>query len=130
MSTVLPILKLRQCLITSLHRHLEDEEVSRFESELLEQVDRHEATFVIVDVCALEILDTYMTRILGGLGKSCWMMGARLVLCGLQPEVAITMVEMRQSIAGVIPANDLEHAMEIVEAHGQDSKLGGLLAGI
>ncbi|MDQ8204342.1 STAS domain-containing protein [Pelagicoccus sp. SDUM812003] len=116
MSTVLPILKFKQCLITSIHRHLEDEEVSRFQDELLEKVGFCETRYVVIDVSALEIVDTYMTRVLSGLGKSCWMMGSRLVLCGLQPEVAITMVEMRQAITNVQPANDLEHALEIVEA--------------
>lgn len=115
MATILPILKLRSTLITSVHRHLEDDEVLRFQEELLATLGRAEARHVIVDISSMEIIDTFMSRQLSQLARCCIMMGARVILAGLQPEVATTMVEMRHSVSAVQCAVDFEHAFELVE---------------
>ena len=115
MPSILPSLRLRGSLLSSIHRHLEDEELLRFQEELLEMVRQFEIAHVILDLSGLEIVDTFMSRQLALIATSCRLMGARVVVAGLQPEVAVTMVEMRHSIPGVDCALDLDHALSLVE---------------
>lgn len=115
MATILPILRLRSTLISSIHRHLEDDELLRFQDELLNMVRRIEAAHVILDLGGLDVVDTFMSRQLALLATSCRLMGARVLIAGLQPEVAVTMVEMRHSIPGVECALDLDHAVGLLE---------------
>ncbi len=111
---VLPILKIHNALVTSIHRHMRDEEALQFMEEILMEVNRVEPRAVVIDLSAVGLIDSYLSRVLMNAGTSCRAMGARVILCGLQPDVAITLIEMGRGLMSMETATDLDHALHLM----------------
>ncbi|WP_139558180.1 STAS domain-containing protein [Methylotetracoccus oryzae] len=108
-----PILRLnRDVLIVPIHADVTDEDVLMFQTDLTEGLARNEARGVVIDVSALDVVDSFMARVLNDTARMLGLMGARVVICGVQPPVALTLVEMGRNLSTIATAFNLELALE------------------
>jgi rsbT antagonist protein RsbS len=106
------ILRQGDCLIASIHTALDDTEMLRFKDDLMEQLGRYRASGVIIDVAALDVLDSFGANTLGTIAEMLRLRGAETVVVGVSPEIAFTMVRLGMSIANVHTALDLEQGLQ------------------
>ena len=106
-----PILKQGDVLIASIQAALTDQDLVRLHDELADQVGRFRSRGVIIDVTALDVLDSFATRTLRSVAYTAKLRGARAVIVGMQPDVAFAMVQLGLSLDGVATALDLEEGL-------------------
>ena len=111
----IPILQLKGILLTSIQVDLTDREALEFQSDLVQEVTRSEAQGVVIDVTALDVVDSFMARVLNETARMAQTLGAEVVLCGMQPSVALTLTEMGRELIGVETALNLEQGVEKVQ---------------
>jgi rsbT antagonist protein RsbS len=99
-------------LIASVHTALDDSQLVRFQQDLLERIGADRARGVIIDVAALDVLDSFGTRTLRDMAEMARLRGAVTVVVGIQPDVAFTMVELGMDTGSVLTALDLEEGLE------------------
>jgi rsbT antagonist protein RsbS len=103
-----PVLKQGNVLIASIQAALSDADLLQLRDELAERVGRHRARGVIVDVTALDVMDSFATRTLRGIAQTTRLRGAETVIVGIQPEVAFAMVQLGLTLEEINTALDLE----------------------
>jgi rsbT antagonist protein RsbS len=106
------ILRQRSYLIASIHEALNDGEFLRFQEELVDQIGKVRATGIIIDVAALDVLDSFGSRALENLARMARLRGAETVIVGIQPMVAFTMVRLGMLLQGLRTALDLEEGLD------------------
>jgi rsbT antagonist protein RsbS len=109
-------------LIASLQEALTDHALLELRDRLSEQVGRFRARSVIIDVTALDVVDSFATRTIRGIAYTAKLRGARTVVVGIQPEVAFAMVQLGLTLDGVATALDLEEGLELL---GHGGRRGG-----
>ena len=112
----IPILKMGRCLLVTIQVDLLDQTALALQDDLSERIATTAAQGVLIDISALEIVDSFVGRILGSISGIAAVMGATLVVVGMQPAVAITLVELGLSLAGVRTALDVESGMSLLQA--------------
>jgi rsbT antagonist protein RsbS len=115
-----PILKIGDVLIVSMPEALTDRDLAEMKDELADTVGRHRSRGVIVDVSALDVMDSFATRTMRSIAHTTKLRGAETVIVGIQPDVAFAMVQLGLSLEGVTTALDLEEGMEILGAQLQE----------
>src|SRR4051812_5110450 len=108
------ILRQGGCLIASIHTALDDTEMLRFKDDLMEQLGRYRANGVIIDVAALDVIDSFASRTLSRIGEMARLRGATTVIVGIQPEVAFAMAALGMRPGGARTALDLEEGLELL----------------
>jgi rsbT antagonist protein RsbS len=111
----LPIIQIRGCLLVSIQTELHDRLAIELQTALMERVRALGARGVILDVSWVEVIDSYITRILNDIGKSVRFMGADCYMVGIRPAVAMTLVEMGVELDAVSTALNLDAALERLE---------------
>jgi rsbT antagonist protein RsbS len=106
------ILRQGEQLIASIHTALDDAQLVRFQHDLIDQIGEHRARGVIIDVAALDVLDSFGSRTLRNIAEMARLRGAVTVIVGIQPDVAFAMVELGMDTGGVHTALDLEEGLE------------------
>ena len=106
-----PILKQGAYLIASIQSALTDSDLVQLRDALVGQVGSYRSRGVIVDVTALDVLDSFASRTLRDLAHMIRLRGAETVIVGIQPEVAFTMVRLGLTLEGVATALDLEEGL-------------------
>src|SRR6267154_583859 len=106
-----PILKQGEYLIASVQSALTDADLMLLRDTLVEQVGRFRSRGVIVDVTALDVMDSFATRTLRDIAHMIRLRGAETVIVGIQPEVAFSMVQLGLTLEGVATALDLEEGL-------------------
>src|SRR5579862_5418240 len=106
------ILKQADILIATLPPELTDAVLVQFRDELAYKVGRFRSRGAIVDVTALDVLDSFAARTLRGVAHTVKLRGARTVVVGIQPDVAFAMVQLGLSLEGVDTALDLEEGLD------------------
>jgi rsbT antagonist protein RsbS len=101
-------------LIASVHGALDDSEMLRFQEDLVEQIGRYRSTGVVIDVAALDVLDSFGSRTLAQIAEMARLRGAVTVIVGIQPDVAFAMVTLGMSVGSVATALDLEEGLEVL----------------
>jgi rsbT antagonist protein RsbS len=121
-SVRIPILKIGDILITSIQSELHDASAVQFKDELLQQIYHTRAQAVIIDLTAVEVVDSFIGRLIADIAAMTGLMGASVVLTGLQPAVAITLVELGLELPRVTTALNLEKGLTLLHqrAEGQD----------
>ena len=109
------ILRQGSYLIASIHDALDDTQMVRFREDLVEQIGRHRSRGVIIDVAALDVLDSFGARTLRTIGEMARLRGALTVVVGIQPDVAFAMVSLGMSTDTLITALDLEEGLEYLD---------------
>jgi rsbT antagonist protein RsbS len=109
------ILRQRDYLIATIQGDLSDEEILALRDELADRVGRYRAQAIIVDVTALDVIDSFVARSLRALALTARLRGARTVVVGIQPDVAIAMVQFRLDLEPLVSALDLDEALRILD---------------
>ena len=99
-------------LIVSIHTALDDSQMTQLQEDLIEQVGRQRSLGIIVDVAALDVLDSFGTQTLTQLAYMARLRGAETVVVGIQPDVAIAMVQLSLQMNFVHTALDLEEGLQ------------------
>ena len=111
-----PILRQGDVLIASMQAALSDDALVQLRDDLAEAVGTSRARAVIIDVTALDVLDSFASRTIRGIAYAARLRGAKTVVVGIQPDVAFTMVQLGLTLEGVPTALDLEEGLALVSA--------------
>jgi rsbT antagonist protein RsbS len=109
------ILRQGSYLIASIHTALDDSQLRRFTEDLVQRIGSDRARGVLVDVAALDVLDSYASRTLRDIGEMARLRGAVTVIVGIQPEVAFAMVQLGMDTGSVVTALDLEEGIAALD---------------
>ena len=120
-----PILKQGPYLIASIQSALNDADLRFLRDNLVERVGKLRARGVIVDVTALDVMDSYASRTLRDIAHMTRLRGAETVIVGIQPEVAFAMVQLGLMLEGVATALDLEEGLEFLNARTRERDAAG-----
>jgi rsbT antagonist protein RsbS len=108
------ILRQGRTLVASIHTALDDSELVRFQDDLIRQIGEHRASGVIIDVAALDVLDSFGAKTLRTTAEMARLRGAATVIVGIQPDVAYAMVRLGMGTGTVPTALDLEEGLEFL----------------
>ncbi len=110
-----PILKQSEYLIASILAELSDADLIQLRDELVERVGRFRSAGVIIDLTVLDVLDSFAARMLRSIAHMVRLRGAEMVVVGIQPEVAMAMVQLGLTLEDVMTALDLEDGLALME---------------
>ena len=110
------ILRQGDYLIASIQSDLSDTEVLAFRQELTDLVGRHRARGIVIDVAALDVIDSFVARSLRSIVLAAKLRGAETVIIGIQPDVAIAMVHFRLNLQTLQVALDLDEARALLDS--------------
>ena len=119
-----PILKQGHYLIASIQSALSDQDLLQLRDDLVGLVGRRRARGVIVDVTALDVLDSFATRTLRAIAYMIKLRGAETVIVGIQPDVALSMVQLGLTLEDVPTALDLEEGLAFLNQRLEGSHGG------
>jgi rsbT antagonist protein RsbS len=105
------ILRQGDTLVASVNTALDDSEMLRFQKDLVRQIGENRVRGVIIDVAALDVIDSFGSRTLRSIAEMARLRGAVTVIVGIQPDVAITMVNLGMGMGVVPTALDLEEGL-------------------
>lgn len=111
----IPILRMGKFLLVTIQIDLYDRLATNLEADLVQMVNKTGARGVLIDISALSIVDSFMGRILGNIGSMSKIMDAETVVVGMQPAVAITLIELGLELRGVHTALNVEKGMELLK---------------
>lgn len=111
----IPILHMGKFLLVTIQIDLYDRLATNLETDLVQMVKKTGASGVLIDISALSIVDSFMGRILGNIGSMSKIMDAETVVVGMQPAVAITLIELGLELKGVHTALNVERGMELLK---------------
>src|ERR671935_2274974 len=121
-----PILRQGDFLIASIQSSLSDSEVLLLRDDLAERVGKHRARGIVVDVAALDVIDSFVARSLRGIALTAKMRGAETVIVGIQPDVAVAMVQFGLNLDPIHTALDLEEGVSLLRRWiGRSADKGG-----
>jgi rsbT antagonist protein RsbS len=112
----IPILRLGNILLTSIQSDITDEHATTLQTNIAARMRQTHARGVILDITSLEIIDSYMARILNETARMALLMGGEVVITGMNPMVALTLVEMGRELVDVMSAVTLEYGVEMLRA--------------
>lgn len=112
----IPIIKIRDFLIVSIQVDMHDKMAIQLQSQILDEIERTNAKGVLIDISVLEMVDSFIGRMLSGMASMAAIMDAAVVIVGMQPAVAITLVELGLEMPGVDTALNMEKGIEMLEA--------------
>ena len=119
----IPILRMGRFLLVTIQIDLYDRLATNLEADLVQMVNKTGARGVLIDISALSIVDSFMGRILGNIGSMSKIMDAETVVVGMQPAVAITLIELGLELKGVHTALNVEKGMELLKRKiGEDEE--------
>ena len=110
----IPILTMGQFLLVTIQVDMHDQLALTLQDDLTTKITTSRANGVLIDISSLEIVDTFIGRMLGNISSMARVLGAESVVVGMQPAVAITLVELGLSLTGVHTALDVEKGMHLL----------------
>ncbi len=117
-----PILKQGSYLIASIQSALTDADLVQLRESLVEQVGRYRSRGVIVDVTALDVMDSFASRILRDIATMIKLRGAETVIVGIDPDVALAMVRLGLNLEGVATSLDLEEGLAFLDVRTKSDR--------
>lgn len=115
------ILRQGAYLVASIHTALDDSQMVRFQTDLIERIGSDRARGVIIDVAALDVLDSFGSRTLRNIAEMARLRGALTVIVGIQPDVAFAMVTLGMGTGSVHTALDLEEGLAYLDSRVANS---------
>ena len=112
----IPILRMGTCLLVSIQVDIDDQMAVQLQDDLSAAIVKSGAHGVMIDISALDVVDSFIGRILGTIAATSRILDAETVVVGMQPSVAITLVELGLSLKGVRTALNVERGMELLRA--------------
>jgi rsbT antagonist protein RsbS len=120
----IPILKMGEFLLVTIQVDMHDRLALTLQDDLTTQIVRHRARGVLIDISSLEMVDSFIGRTLGSIASMASLLDAQTVVVGMQPSVAITLVELGLSLQGIRTALDVEKGMVALQAAVSETKEG------
>jgi len=114
MSEKIPILKMGQFLLVTIQVDMHDQLALQLQEDLTERIVQVHARGVLIDISALEIVDSFIGRMLSNIASMARVLDAETVVVGMRPAVAITLVELGMSLEGVSTALDVDRGMALL----------------
>jgi len=112
----IPILKMGEFLLVTIQVDMHDQLALQLQEDLTERIAATRANGVLIDISSLEMVDSFIGRMLGNIAGMSKVLGAETVVTGMQPSVAITLVELGLSLKGVRTALNVERGMALLRA--------------
>ncbi|QEC75058.1 STAS domain-containing protein [Mucilaginibacter ginsenosidivorax] len=112
----IPILRLGKFLLVTIQVDLYDRLALNLEADLVQMVNKTNAKGVLIDISAVTIVDSFMGRIIGNIASMSKILDAETVVVGMQPAVAITLIELGLPLKGVHTALDMERGMNLLKS--------------
>jgi len=116
----IPILKFGDALLVTIQVDMHDRLATALEEDLTGKIVTHSAKGVLIDISALEIVDSFIGRMLDNIAAVSRILDADTVVVGMRPAVAITLVELGLSLSGVKTALNVERGMALIQRHLDD----------
>ena len=120
------ILRQGAYLIASIHTALDDSQMVRFQEDLIAQIGEHRSRGVVIDVAALDVIDSFGSKTLRNTAEMARLRGALTVIVGIQPDVDATMVELGMSTGPVETALGLEEGLGYLNDRLMTTSTGGM----
>jgi rsbT antagonist protein RsbS len=112
----IPILKMGEFLLVTIQVDMHDRLALTLQDDLTSQIVHHGSRGVLIDISALEMVDSFIGRMLGSIAGMASLLDAYTVIVGMRPSVAITLVELGMSLQGIRTALDVEKGMTVLQA--------------
>jgi rsbT antagonist protein RsbS len=112
----IPILRMGRFLLVTIQIEMDDGIALRLQEDLTTRIEKTGSRGVLIDISALEMVDSFIGRMIGNISAMSYMLNAQTVLVGMQPAVAITLVELGLTLPGVKTALNVERGMALLAA--------------
>ncbi|MEU3827649.1 STAS domain-containing protein [Streptomyces sp. SID486] len=113
-----PVLALGDVLLVSLQGELHDGMAEQLQHDITTRISTSPVTGVVIDISGLDMVDSFLGRVLAEIASASRLLAARTVLAGMRPAVAITLVELGLALPGLVTALDVDRAMELLSQRG------------
>lgn len=110
----IPILRIGPTLLATIHVELRDAVAEAFQQDVLTAIETSGSTGLLIDLSGLDMVDSYIARIVAETGRMAKLMGTTTVLVGMRPEVAATLIRMGYAMDGVRTALNVEDGLELL----------------
>src|SRR5580658_10155553 len=110
----IPILRIGSCLLVTIQVDMQDQLAMQLQDDLTQAIQKKAAKGVLIDISALEMVDSFIGRMIADISGMARILDAKTVLVGMQPAVAITLVELGLSLPGVATALNVERGMGLL----------------
>ena len=121
----IPVLKMGRHLLVSIQVDMDDRSAMDLQEDLALKIVKHHAAGVLIDISGLDVVDSFIGRMLANTAAVARVLDADTVVVGMQPSVAITLVELGLSLKGVRSALDIERGMEILQVSAKKREAMG-----
>lgn len=112
----IPILRMGEFLLVTIQVDMHDQLAMALQEDLTDRIVKHRAKGVLIDISSLDVVDSFMGRMLGAIASMSRLFDARTVVVGMRPAVAITLVELGLTLQGVQTALDVERGVALLRA--------------
>ncbi|MFF5442442.1 STAS domain-containing protein [Streptomyces achromogenes] len=113
-----PVLALGDVLLVSLQGELHDGMAEQLQQDITHRISTDRVTGVVIDISGVDMVDSFLGRVLAEIASTARLLAARTVLAGMRPAVAITLVELGLTLPGLVTALDVDRAMELLNQRG------------
>ena len=120
----IPILRMGNCLLVTIQVDMQDQTALALQDDLSAKIESTGAKGVLIDISALEVVDSFVGRMLASISGISRILDATTVVVGMQPAVAITLVELGLSLSGVRTARNVERGMELLSQTRRETRFG------
>jgi rsbT antagonist protein RsbS len=120
----IPILKMGRFLLVTIQVDMHDRLAMALQDDLMEQIRRHRALGVLIDISALDLVDSFIGRMLANIAAMARVLDADTVVTGMRPAVAITLVELGLALPGVRTALNVERGMQLLQGARDERESG------
>jgi rsbT antagonist protein RsbS len=118
----IPILRMGEFLLVTIQVDMHDQLALALQDDLTAKIEKTSARGVLIDISALEMVDSFIGRMIANISGMASILDARTVLVGMQPAVAITLVELGLSLPGVRTALDVERGMRLLRGPAEGAR--------
>jgi rsbT antagonist protein RsbS len=115
----IPILRMGEALLVTIQVDMHDRLAMTLQDDLTSAISKHRSKGVLIDISALEIVDSFIGRVLANIAAMSRVLDAETVVVGMQPAVAITLVELGLSLPGVRTALNVERGIALLNARSK-----------
>jgi rsbT antagonist protein RsbS len=122
----IPILKMGEFLLVTIQVDMHDQLAMTLQDDLTERISKTGARGVLIDISAVEVVDSFIGRMIANIAAMARILDAQTVLVGMQPAVAITLVELGLTLPGVRTALNVERGMALLRTDGGSPSRAGL----
>lgn len=126
----IPILKMGDCLLVTIQVDMHDQLALQLQDDLTTRISKDRARGVLIDISSLDMVDSFIGRMLGMIADLARVLDAETVVVGMRPAVAITLVELGITLSGLKTALDVERGMAVIrraiDAEDDDPSGSGL----